>query len=244
MQITQEQIKNWSDNADTYVDDYNFDNCESTVRASSSDILINISEEFGPKTLLPALSKAIEQHITVAQAEKAADNPNWWKFLESSITAMGILRTFVSRNQDESKFNLKQFLAFAVTQLGRGGSNGTGYQQDVSLFLHNRCQWVLARYSNASTDVYDRQTLQSILNCVTNNLQADKPIHVQIAAMLSLYEFCHELKGASEEQRDMVIQKLPSFMNFITVIAPMAKNNILSDLLMTISMVISVSICK
>lgn len=241
MQITQEQIKMWSDDADTYVDDFNFDNCESTVRASSSDILINISEEFGPKTLLPALSKAIERHINVAQAEKSADNPHWWKFLESSITAVGILRNFVSGNQDESKFNLKQFLAFAITQSGRGGADGTGYGQDVSLFLHNRCQWVLARYANASADIYDRPTLQTILNSITSNLQTDKPIHVQIAAMLSLHEICHELKGASPEHREMVIQKLPSFMNFITAIAPMAKNNILSDLLMTISVVISVS---
>lgn len=241
MQITQEQIKTWSDDADTYVDDFNFDNCESTVRASSSDILINISEEFGPKTLLPALSKAIERHINVAQAEKAADNPNWWKFFESSVTAIGILRNFVSRNQDESKFNLKQFVAFAITQLGRGGVDGSGYQRDVSPFLHNRCLWVLARYSNASADIYDRPTLQTILNCVTCNLQAGKPLHVQISAMLSLYEFCHELKEASP-QRDMVIQKLPMFMNFITVIAPVAKNNILSNLLMTISVVISVSI--
>lgn len=89
MQITQEQIETWSDDADTYVDDYNFDNCEGTIRVSSNDVLLNISEEFGPKVLLPALSEALQRHINVAQAEKAADNPNWWKILESSITAMG-----------------------------------------------------------------------------------------------------------------------------------------------------------
>lgn len=240
MQITQEQIETWSDDADTYVDDYNFDNCEGTIRVSSNDVLLNISEEFGPKVLLPALSEALQRHINVAQAEKAADNPNWWKILESSITAMGTLKAFVSKNQDESKFSLKQFLAFLKTQLGRG-SDGSGYQQDVSPYLHCKCLWVLSRYSDAAVDIYDRQTLQEILNCVASNLQADKPIHIQIAAMRSLYEICLGLKTASPEQRAMVIEKLPGFLNFITILAPCAKNSILSDLLMTIAVVTSVS---
>lgn len=240
MQITEEQIQTWTDDPETYVDDYNFDNSESTIRAASTDILLNISEEFGPKSYLPALSQAVERHINVAQAEKAAENPNWWKILESSITAIGTLKQFITNNLDDSKFNLKQFLSYVHTQLGAGG-DGTGYQQDVSPYLHSKCLWVLSRYSNATADVYDRQRLQAIINCVTNNLQADKTIHLQIAAMRALFELCQELRGATAEQQAMVIEKLPLFLNFITVIAPCAKNNIMSELLLTISVVTSVS---
>lgn len=240
MQITEEQIQKWADDAESYVDDYNFDNSESTIRASSTDILLNISDDFSAKSYLPALSQAIERHINVAQAEKAAENPNWWKILESSITAVGTLKQFIIANMDDSKFNLKQFLSFVQTQLGRG-ADGSGYQQDVSPYLHSKCLWVLARYSNTSVDIYDRQTLQGIIHCVSNNLQMDKTIHVQIAAMRALYELCRELRGATPEQRAMVIDKLPMFLNFITVIAPCAKNNIMSELLLTISVVTSVS---
>lgn len=239
MQIPEEQLQFWTDDADTYCDDYNFDNCESTVRATSNDILLNISEDFGPKLLLPALSNAIERHINVAQAERSARNSNWWKIIESVVTAVGTLRSFIGDKLDESKFNLKQFLAFVKTQLGNG-ADGSGYQHDVSPFLHNKCLWVLARFSHASADIYDRQTLQAILDCVTNNLQGDKALHLQIGAMVALYELCQELKTASQEQRNMMIEKFPAFMNFIPVIAPNAKNNILSDLLMAIAVVISV----
>lgn len=240
MQIPEETLQFWTDDTDTYCDDYNFDNCDSTVRTTSNDILLNLSEEFSPKHLLPALSNAIERHINVAQAEKSAQNQNWWKIIESAVTAMGTLKQFVCDKLDESKFNLKQFLAFVKTQLG-GGADGSGYQQDVSPFLHNKCLWVLARYSNASADVYDRQTLQAILDCITNNMQAEKALQLQVGALLAMCEVCQELKPASPEQRAMVVDKFPAFMNFIPVIAPNAKNNILTDLLMTIALVISVS---
>lgn len=64
---------------------------------------------------------------------------------------------------------------------------------------------------------------------------------VQVAAMRALFELCQGLKTASEEQRAMVIDKLPGFINFITDIVTRAKNNILSELLLTIVAVTSVS---
>lgn len=239
MQITQEQIEAWTDDAELYVDDFNIENCECTIRVSSNDILINIADEFGAKVLLPALSEALTRHVNVAEAEKAANNPNWWKIIESSITAVGSLKNKVIEEKD-SKFNVKEYLSYVKTLLGQGG-DGSGYQQDVSPFLHGKALWLLSRYSDAATDIFDRQTLQNILNCVVNNLNSEKPMVIQVSAMRSLYELCEGLRTSSAEQRAMVIEKLPGFINFITDIATRAKNNILSDLLLTIATVIAVS---
>lgn len=125
--------------------------------------------------------------------------------------------------------------------LGNGGT-GSGYNDDVSPFLHGKCLWLLCRYADASADIYDRQTLREILDCVANNLSATKPMTVQVSAMRALFELCQGLKTASDEQRAMVIDKLPGFINFITDIVTRAKNNILSELLMTIVAVTSVGV--
>lgn len=242
MQITEQQIESWSEDPELYVDDFNTDNGEGSIRVSSCEILLNIAEEFGPKAVLPALSEALTRHVNVAEAEKAAQNPNWWKIVESAATAVGTLNAPIINYRNEAQFNLKQFLSFVKTLLGRGGSDGSGYQEDISPYLHGKCLWVLSRFSETATEVYDRETLAIMLNCTTSNLCNEKPMVIQVAAMRSLLELCQGLEAASEEQRAMVIEKLPRFINFITDIAQRAKNNILSELLLTIATVIAVSI--
>lgn len=243
MQLTEQQLETWNDDPELYVDDYNSENCEGTIRVSSNDVLTNIGEEFGPKQLLPALSEALTRHVNVAEAEKAAQNPHWWKIIEATVSAVGSLKQYITQPKNQTQFNLKQYLTFVKTLLGRGG-DGSGYQGDVSPYLHGKCLWVLSRFADVSEDIYDRQTLSDILNATANNLSNDKPMAIQIGAMRSLMELCQGLESSSEEQRAMVIEKLPRFINFITDIASRAKNNILSELLMTISTVISVSSIK
>lgn len=63
---------------------------------------------------------------------------------------------------------------------------------------------------------------------------------VQISAMRALYEICTDLKMASDEQRGMIVEKLPSFLNFITDIATHAKGSVLIDVLSTIAAVAAV----
>lgn len=235
MQLTNEQIQKWSSDAELYVDDFNIENCECTIRLSSNDIITNIADEFGGKVFLPTLNEALTRHVNVAEAEKTSGNPNWWKIIEASVTSVGSLKGCILENED-SKFNLKDYLIHVKTLLGSGG-NGIGYQQDVSPFLHGKCLWLLCHYSDAEANIYDPQTLQEILNCVANNLSATKPMIIQISAIRALHELCTNLKTASNEQRAMVIDKLAHFVTFITDIATRAKNNVLSELLMTIATV-------
>lgn len=179
----------------------------------------------------------------MAEAEKNINNPHWWKIIEASVTAVGFLKKYIIDIPDDKRknFNLCEYLAYTKNMLGQGG-NGNGYSGDVSPFLHGRCLWVLSKFADASPDIYDRQNLQTILDCITNNLNGTKPMVIQISAMRALFEICSDLKAATEQQRIMIIEKLPCFLNFITDIAPKAKGNILIDVLSTISAVAAVSI--
>lgn len=241
MQISEEQATGWNDDAELYVDDMSAEIVECSIRVSSKDVLVNIGDEFGAEVLLPSLSDALTKHVQVAEAEKNVNNPHWWKIIEASVTAVGFLKKYIVEEpiEKQKSFNLREYLAYTKSMLGQGG-NGSGYQGDVSPFLHARCLWVLSKFADASADIYDRPNLQAILDCMTNDLSGTKPMVVQISAMRALFEVCTDLKSASEEQRMMIVEKLPSFLNFITDIATRAKGNILIDVLSTISAVAAV----
>lgn len=242
MQISEEQVTAWNEDAELYVDDMSAEIVECSIRVSSKDVLVNIGDEFGAEVLLPSIQEALTRHVQVAEAEKNANNPHWWKIIEASVTAVGFLKKYIVETPEaiRKRFNLREYLAYTKTMLGQGG-NGSGYQGDVSPFLHGRCLWVLSKFADASPDIYDRTDLQAILDCMTNNLNGSKPMAVQISAMRALFELCTDLKEASNEHRTMIIEKLPSFLNFITDIATRAKGSILIDILSTISAVAAVS---
>lgn len=240
MQCTEEQATAWIDDSELYVDDMTAEVFDTSIRISSKDVLVNIGDEFGTDFLLP-LSDALTRHVQVAEAEKNANNPHWWKIIEASVTAVGFLKKYIVDVPDDQQknFNLRDYLAYTKTMLGQG-SNGSGYQGDVSPFLHGRCLWVLSKFADASTDIYDRQNLQAILECIKNNFSDKKPMVIQISAIRALFEMCTDLKTASDEQRMMIVEKLPSFLNFIPEIATRAKVNILIEVLSTISAVAAV----
>lgn len=243
MQITEEQANAWNDDSELYVDDMTAEVFDTSIRISSKDVLVNIGNEFGADILLP-LSDALTRHVQVAEAEKNVNNnPHWWKIVEASVTAVGFLKKYIVEVPEDKRksFNIRDYLAYTKTMLGQG-ANGDGYQGDISPFLHGRCLWVLSKFADASVDIYDRQNLQAILECVRNNFSHTKPMVIQISAIRALFEMCTDLKTASDEQRMMIVEKLPSFLNFIPDIATRAKVNILIEVLSTISAVAAVSL--
>lgn len=242
IEITQEQIAEWEDDIESFIEDLNsVEIVRETIRMCSYDLLMVISDELPPAIILPAIAEAFNRHVHVAEYEKANNNPNWWKIVEAAVTAIGLLpKHYVDANvETRAKFNIREYLAYTKTNLGQGG-NGAGFQGDISPYLHGKCLLTLCRYAN--TDIYDRPTLQAILDCVSNDFNGAKPMITQICAMRCLLELCEELKNASDEQRRMVVDKLPGFLNFITDFATRANGNILSELLSTIAAVVSVGI--
>lgn len=242
MQITEEHATAWSEDSELYVDDMTAEVFDTSIRISSKDVLVNIGDEFGVDILLP-LSDALTRHVQVAEAEKNVNNPHWWKIIEASVNAVGFLKKHIIEVPEDKRksFNLRDYLAYTKNMLGQGG-NGGGYQGDVSPFLHGRCLWVLSKFADASVDIYDRPNLQAILDCMTNNFSVTKPMVIQISSIRALFEMCTDLKAASDEHRMMIVEKLPSFLNFIPDIATRAKVNILIEVLSTISAVAAVSL--
>lgn len=239
MQITEEQANAWNDDSELYIDDLSEEVFDTSIRISSKDVLVNIGNEFDTDILLP-LSDALTRHVQVAEAEKNVNNPHWWKIVEASVSAVGFLKKYIVEvPEDKQKtFNIRDYLMYTKTMLGQGGNNG--YQGDVSPFLHGRSLWIMSKF--ASANIYDRENLQTILDCMTSNFSHTKPMAVQISAIRALFEICNDLKAASDDQRLMIIEKLPSFLNFIPDIATRVKVNTLIEVLSTIGAVAAVSL--
>lgn len=179
--------------------------------------------------MLPTISIALNRVVQIAEEEKNTNNPHWWKIIEASATAIGLLREYIIKKSKNKRKNviLHEFLTYTKSMLGQGG-NGAGYQGDVSPFLHGRCLWALSRYVDVSPDFH------AILNCVNNNLSESKPMVVQISAITAFHQFCIDLRTMSTKQQNMIIGELPNSLNFITNMAGRVKASELLDVLSSV----------
>lgn len=243
MQITEDQINIWDDDSEAFTDDFNdLEVGEFSIRSTSTQLLLSLADEFGPEIILPAFSEALKRHLQVAIAEKNASNAEWWKVNEAAISAFGVIKKFFSPANPaaHSLFNAREYLLLVRSMLG-ASENVSGYQNDVSPYLHNRALWTLCAYSDIAPDIYDRPQLQAILDTVANNMSNQMPMIVQIVAIKALQELCLNLKK-TVDQRKMVSEKLPVFLAFITDIGARGKGSVLYDLLTAISVVVMVNV--
>lgn len=230
MQITQEQIEQWADDPEQFVnDDYQEEVMDGTVRTSSHDVLQNIESEFGAKVLNLAFSEALTRHINVAEAEKSSGSPYYWKIHESSIMAVGTYRSLIVGK--DGKFDVSQYLNYVQNLMSCDIS---------SPYLMSRCLWVLSRF--ASSSMFSKEMLDVVLNAIQNSLGEDKPLNLRIYAVRSIYELCESLKESNDEKRALTVSKLPIFVDGIMAIVPLGKSSVLSLVLETLTLLVSVSI--
>ena len=97
-QITEEQCTKWSENPDSFVEDEDEDTFAYSVRISSQDLLMALSEEFEQEccaslaqvdyVLLlfrilcifnPFYIQAIERHVREAAVARSQGKEEWWK---------------------------------------------------------------------------------------------------------------------------------------------------------------------
>ena len=94
-QITEEQCTKWSENPDSFVEDEDEDTFAYSVRISSQDLLMALSEEFeqeccaslaqvGPLyfctfSIQNLISQAIERHVREAAVARSQGKEEWWK---------------------------------------------------------------------------------------------------------------------------------------------------------------------
>lgn len=227
MQIPQENLDDWSDNIDKFVEDCHDGIDGNSMRVLCEDVLITISTDFGENTL-SALNEALTRHINVADAEKSNGNPNWWKIHEASMTAVGLYRSLILQKPD--KFNITQYLNYV--------RNIVSSNQEQSPYLFGRCLCVLSRFSRS--DCYNDQTLAEILDNIGNSLSSDKPPYLRIYAIRSIVELCESLEHSSTDRCVLIVSKLGVFIDGIFTMLPISKNAVFLLLIEALSTIVSV----
>ncbi|GAB0089716.1 importin-9 [Sergentomyia squamirostris] len=228
MQITEEQIEDWRDDPDNFVQDDDEEGTDFSIRVSAQDVLLILSQEYEIK-VLPALSEALSRHCIVADAEKNAGNGNWWKIHEASMLAVGNYEVIIVEQNDESEkaLNLSEYL-----NLVRNLMN-----YEVSPFLSGRCLWLMSQFSKSN--IYTIHLLTEVLDTTLNYIGSDKPIVLRISAIKAIHCFCENLEGAEEDKRNLLLSKLNGFFEGILLLAGIGKQNLLNLILETLQAVIS-----
>ena len=107
--------------------------------------------------------------MNVAEAEKSAGNPNWWKIQEACMVAVHTYRELVLQSEDQ--FDLLNYLTLVRNLLN--------YQE--SAHLVGRALWTLSTYSKSK--LYNPQMLEEILAVTLQSLSPEKSIVLKICAV-------------------------------------------------------------
>ncbi|ESO88896.1 hypothetical protein LOTGIDRAFT_219052 [Lottia gigantea] len=188
MQMSEDQIRNWSNNPDQFVEDEDDDSFSYSVRISAQDLLLSLSSEF-PSCSSPALCTAVSKHLHEAEIGKNAGNPNWWKLHESCMLAIGSVKSLVIQFIQENKiqFDIDSFLQSVVL----GDLN-----LQVSPFLIGRCLWTASRFS----EIMKPDLLERCIQATVGGLHISQSASVRISAIRALYNYCEQLKNNNNTQ--------------------------------------------
>lgn len=230
MQITEEQVENWSISVEKFVQDEDEQSVDYSVRVSAQDVLAMIGQCVD-SVVSSALQEALSRHFCSAEQEKNNNNPHWWKIHEACMLAVSSLEFVIEGKKSDSKFNLTDYLNVTKTLMAT---------TNVSPFLTGRCLCLLSLFSSSA--IYNEPLLTDLLNLTCIHLAADKPIVVRICAVRSVQYFCENLKGTTnDKKREALLAKIGTFFDGVFSLVGLGKYDILNLLLETIHAVISVS---
>ncbi|XP_065091003.1 importin-9 [Ochlerotatus camptorhynchus] len=224
MQMTEEQVQSWHEDPEKFVEDEDEQGIDFTIRTTVTDVLLIIGQEYEQK-LLSCFSEALSKHIAVADADRNAGNPNWWKVYEASMLAVGSFKDLIVEH--EGKFDLTQYMNLV--------KNIMEYQ--VSPYLLGRCLWIISRYCDCN--IYDQQTLQQVIDITINSMSPEKPIVLKITAARSIYGFCTNLRECNDERKSFLVPKLEPFFECIMPLFSQSQNTVQGLLLETLTAIIS-----
>ncbi|XP_037952610.1 importin-9 [Teleopsis dalmanni] len=224
IQVSAQQIEDWDEDPEKFVEDEDETGVELTIRLSGQDVLVTLNDELSAK-VLPALQEAIRRHMNVAEAEKAAGNSHWWKIQEACMVAVHTFNEVILDSGDQ--FDLLNYLTFAREMLN--------YHE--SAHLVGRALWTLSSYSKSP--LYNIQMLEEILNVTLQSLTPDKSIVLKICAVRAVYGFIYSHLRAESEKRALIKTKLIGCLDGILGIIPGSKSSVLALLLETITTMIN-----
>ncbi|XP_032576185.1 importin-9 [Drosophila sechellia] len=216
IQLSEEQLEDWQDDPEKFVDDEDDGGVELTVRMCGRDVLLAINDEFGANAI-QALQEALGRHFSVAEAEKAANNPNWWKIQEACMDAVHVFRDVILAG--DSTFDLLNYLTIVRNLLV--------HQESPPLV--GRALWTLSIYSKS--DLYNPQMLTEILDVTLCSLSPEKSHILRISAVRTLNGFLQANETIDGEKRTLLVSKLPGFLDGIMALVPGSKASVLALLM-------------
>jgi importin-9 len=145
LQMTEEQMETWSEDAEKFVEDEDEEGVDFSVRTSVLDVLLMVGKEF-EDIVLCALNEALTKHCAISEASRGS-SPYWWKIQESSMLAVGSLKLLIIENLD--KFDVAQYLNVVKNFI----------DNNASPFLLGRILWLFSSYAESET-VYNLQILE------------------------------------------------------------------------------------
>uniref|UniRef100_A0A182S8Y9 Exportin-2 central domain-containing protein n=1 Tax=Anopheles maculatus TaxID=74869 RepID=A0A182S8Y9_9DIPT len=132
MQITEDQARQWVEDPEKFVDDEDEQGVEFTIRVTAHDVLLIVGREY-ENQLLPCFTEALGKHSAVAEVDRNAGNPHWWKIHESSMLAVGSFKDMIV--ESPASFDMGQYLALIKMLM----------ESHASPYLLGRCLWLLSR---------------------------------------------------------------------------------------------------
>ncbi|CAM0914131.1 unnamed protein product [Alopecurus aequalis] len=213
-QITEEQVQNWSRDANQYVADE--DDVTYSCRVSGSLLLeeiVTAYEDYGIDSILEASQICFRESLELKQAGSA----DWWRLHEASLFTLGSLSEHLCEAQD-CGYNVRDLVEKMVIDI-----MGTGVQQYP--FLHARAFSVVAKFSSLINKVICEQYLCNAANAIASDvpppvkvgacralaqLLQDNQSSVQPNIMGILSSLVDLLRQASEETLHLVLETLQS----------------------------------
>jgi len=163
----------------------------------------------------------------VADAEKAANNPNWWKIQEACMDAVHAFRDVILAG--DSTFDLLNYLTIVRNLLV--------HQESPPLV--GRALWTLSIYSKS--DLYNPQMLTEILDVTLCSLSPEKSHILRISAVRTLNGFLQANETIDGEKRTLLVSKLPGFLDGIMALVPGSKAAVLALLMEALTFMVKVS---
>uniref|UniRef100_A0ACD6AEW2 Uncharacterized protein n=1 Tax=Avena sativa TaxID=4498 RepID=A0ACD6AEW2_AVESA len=189
-QITEEQVQNWSRDANQYVADE--DDVTYSCRVSGSLLLeeiVTAYEDYGIDSILEASQICFRESHELKQAGSA----DWWRLHEASLFALGSLSEHLCEAQD-CGYNVRDLLEKMLIDI-----MGTGVQQYP--FLHARAFSVVAKFSSLISKGICEQYLCNAAHAIAS----DVPPPVKVGACRALAQLLPESNQSSVQPNIMGI---------------------------------------
>uniref|UniRef100_A0A6A7FW59 Importin-9-like n=3 Tax=Hirondellea gigas TaxID=1518452 RepID=A0A6A7FW59_9CRUS len=183
MQLTQDQIETFNENADAFVEFEDDESFTYSVRSSASELFRSLQNDL-PVEFCSGMVSAIARHIQKADRDRAAGDPVWWKLYESVLFAVSISADTIMKQvfNEPASFDLLNFLEVVVKP---------SLDPALPPYLAGKALFCGAELSM----VLDAGALQSLLHLSATALQSGSHPIIRISAIRSILGLCGVFNG-------------------------------------------------